>query len=331
MCRYKNVTELADAIIKGFRITKDMDTSLLLSADLTTLCENADRIRKELCGDNVDLCTIISGRSGRCSENCKFCAQSGHHHTNCKEYDFLDEETVLKAARANQEEQVDRFSIVNSGYGPSDEEFEKIISVFEKMKRELKIHLCASLGFMTSEQFHRLHLAGVTSIHCNIETSEHFFPEICTTHSFADKIDNIRRAKAEGLNVCSGGIIGMGESWQDRLDMAFTLSELDVASIPINSLMPIPGTPLQDLPRLSEEDILRTIAIFRFINPTAEIRLAGGRALMEQDGKRSFLGGANASITGNMLTTSGSTIKKDREMLASLGFDITPEWQKNEK
>ncbi len=323
---FETVNEMASAIIDGYRLSPSDPISLLLEADLTELRAAANKIRQELCGNKVDLCTIISGRSGRCSENCKFCAQSAHHQTACEEYDLLDEDTIFAAAKANQEEKVDRFSIVNSGFGPTDEEFEKIISAFERMDRELDIELCCSLGFLTAEQLHRLHLAGVTSIHCNIETSRRFFPNICTTHSFEQKLENIKRAKAEGLCVCSGGIIGMGEDWEDRIDMAFTLQELGVASIPINSLMPIPGTPLENLPRLTEEDILRTIAIFRFINPTADIRLAGGRALMEDNGRNSFSSGANASITGNMLTTSGSTIKSDRQMLHDLELDAEPDW-----
>ncbi len=324
--KFDNVSDMASVIIEGYRLRPDDPLSLLLEADLDELRAGANRIREELCGNNVDLCTIISGKSGRCSENCKFCAQSAHHHTECEEYELLDEDTIFAAAKANQEEKVDRFSIVNSGFGPTDEEFEKIVSAFERMDKELDIELCCSLGFLSAEQLHRLHLAGVTSIHCNIESSRRFFPHVCSTHTSEQKLENIRRAKAEGLCVCSGGIIGMGEDWEDRIDMAFTLQELEVASIPINSLMPIPGTPLADLPRLTEDDILRTIAIFRYINPTADIRLAGGRALMENNGVHSFTSGANASITGNMLTTSGSTIKSDRKMLHDLQLDATPDW-----
>lgn len=322
-----DVTKLADEIISGRRLKKDdPEVTLLLTAELNTLKAGANHIREELCGNKIDLCTIISGKSGRCSENCKFCAQSGHHHTECEEYDFMDADEIIAHAKANEDEEVGRFSIVDSGYGPKPSDFEKIINVLEKMNHELKIELCCSLGFMNSEQFHRLHMAGVSSIHCNIETSERNFPNICTTHSFKDKISNIKRAQAEGLNVCSGGIIGLGETWEDRVDMAFTLSELHIMSIPINSLMPIKGTPLENTERLTSDDILRTIAIFRYINPEAEIRLAGGRALMADNGRETFLSGANASITGNMLTTCGSTIKSDKQMLSDMGLDSTPDW-----
>ena len=326
-----NSIALADEIIAGRRLVKEDDLSAFVTTDLDALRQGADRIRKALVGEKVDLCTIISGISGKCSEDCRFCAQSGFHHTDCAEHGLLSSEEIFNAAKANEEEGVDRFSIVNSGRKPRPEDFERIISVLEKMNRELKIELCCSLGFLTAEQLHRLHRAGITSIHCNIETSRRNFPNICTTHTFEDKLENIRLAQAEGLCVCSGGIIGMGETWEDRIDMAVTLSELGIQSIPINSLMPIPGTPLEHLPRLTEEDILRTIAIFRYINPEANIRLAGGRALMKDNGIETFTSGASASITGNMLTTSGSTIAGDRRMLESLGRNITPDWTLPEK
>ena len=326
-----NIKELTEEILAGKRLKRGEDLSFFKDCDLAELRSGADRIRAAYSGDKVDLCSIISGRGGKCGENCKFCAQSAHNHTSCDVFDFKDEDEIVAMARSNQEEGVDRFAIVDSGYGPSDADFEKIIKVVERMHKELKIELCCSLGFMTSEQFHRLHVAGITGIHNNIETSRRFFQHICTTHTFDDKIANIKRAQAEGLAVCSGGIIGMGEDWDDRIDMALTLSELHIKSIPVNSLMPIKGTPLENLPRLSEDDILRTIAIFRFINPEADIRLAGGRALMADNGKCTFSSGASASITGNMLTTSGSTIKQDRAMLADLGRDITPDWERPEE
>ena len=317
---------LTDEIISGRRLGAEDDLSFLTDCDLEELGRSADRLQKHFSRDRVDLCTIINGKSGRCSEDCRFCAQSAHHHTSCEAYPLLDPGRIITAAKANEAEGVSRFAIVTSGRCPSDEDFEKIISIYTRMRRELKIGLCASLGFLTDEQFRRLYAAGVSFYHNNIETSRRFFPSICTTHTFEDKLENIRLAQKEGLRVCSGGIIGMGETWEDRIDMALTLSELGIMSIPINSLMPIPGTPLEHLPRLTEEEILRTIAIFRFIDPEAHIRLAGGRALMRNNGIETFRSGASASITGNMLTTSGSTIKSDRQMLLSLGRNVTPDW-----
>ena len=224
---------------------------------------------------------------------------------------------------------MDRFSIVTAGKALTGEEFEKAIHAYETMHRECKIDLCASMGFLNAEQLHRLHEAGVTSYHHNIETSKRNFPNICTTHTYDMKIETLKLVKEEGMCACSGGIIGMGETWEDRLDMAISLAELGIDSIPINALMPIPGTPLEGQEQLSEADILRTIAFFRYINPDANIRLAAGRALLTNDGETAFQAGASATITGNMLTTVAcATIRSDRNMLESLGRDVTPEYWK---
>ena len=323
------LSALADAIIAGKRLRPDdPEVSLLLTGSLDALMKGADRIRAHYKGDKVDLCTIINGRSGLCGEDCKYCAQSFRHHTACEVYEFLDLDRILEEARHNQKEGVDRFSIVTSGRALTGEEFEKALEAFRIMHDELKLELCASMGFLTAEQFHALHEAGVSSYHDNIETSRRYFPEICTTHTFDQKLATIRAAKAEGLCVCSGGIIGMGETWEDRIDMAFTLADLEITSIPINVLMAVPGTPLENQPPLPPDDVLRTIAAFRYINPTANIRLAGGRRLLPDNGKSAFECGASASITGDMLTTSGSTIASDRAMLSGLGRDVTPVWDK---
>lgn len=320
-----NVTALAEEIIQGRRLTREDDLNAFLTCDLEELCRGADRIRAALVGDRVDLCSIINGRSGRCPEDCKYCAQSAHNHTACEIYDFLPEETILEACKVNEREGVDRFSIVTAGRALTGEEFEKAIHAYETMHRECDIDLCASMGFLTAEQLHRLHQAGVTSYHHNIETSRRNFPNICTTHTYEQKLETLKLVKAEGMCACSGGIIGMGETWEDRLDMAVSLAELGVDSIPINALMPIPGTPLEHQPRLTEEEILRTIAFFRYLNPEANIRLAAGRALLTHDGERAFRSGASASITGNMLTTAAcATIRSDRAMLKELGRQVAP-------
>lgn len=323
-----DLKKLADDIINGKRLTRKDDLSFFIDCELDALLEGADKIREYFCGDKVDLCTIINGRSGRCGEDCKYCAQSAHNHTNCEVYDFLPKEKILAEALANEKEGVDRFAIVTAGRSLSGEDFEKAIDAYETMHKECKLDLCASLGFLTKEQFHRLHEAGVTSYHDNIETSRRNFPNICTTHTYNEKIATIKAAQEEGFCVCSGGIIGMGETWEDRLDMAVSLAELGIMSIPINALMPIPGTPLENLEQLSENDILRTIAFFRYINPEANVRLAAGRALITNDGEAAFSGGASATITGNMLTTSGSTIESDKKLLSGMGRDVTPEYMK---
>ncbi len=323
-----DLKKLADDIINGKRLTRKDDLSFFIDCELDALLEGADKIREYFCGDKVDLCTIINGRSGRCGEDCKYCAQSAHNHTNCEVYDFLPKEKILAEALANEKEGVDRFAIVTAGRSLSGEDFEKAIDAYETMHKECKLDLCASLGFLTKEQFHRLHEAGVTSYHDNIETSRRNFPNICTTHTYDEKIATIKAAQEEGFCVCSGGIIGMGETWEDRLDMAVSLAELGIMSIPINALMPISGTPLENLEQLSENDILRTIAFFRYINPEANVRLAAGRALITNDGEAAFSGGASATITGNMLTTSGSTIESDKKLLSGMGRDVTPEYMK---
>ena len=318
--RKSRVAELTNKIIAGYRLSPTDDRSIFMDTPLEELSEEAYRLQKQFCGNHIDLCTIVNGRSGRCGENCKYCAQAACHKTGVDTYGFLPQEQIMAHAKANQDAGANRFSIVTSGGALSGKEFEMAIDVYKEMRRTLSIDLCASHGLLTRSQFRRLREVGVTSSHHNIETSERYFPEICTTHSYADRIRTIKMAQAEGLCVCSGGIIGMGETWKDRFDMAFALQELGIESIPLNSLMAIPGTPLEHLTPLSGDEILRTIAIFRFINPTANIRLGAGRKLLPENGATAFLAGASASITGNMLTTSGTTIAEDMELIKELGF-----------
>ena len=318
--RKSRVAELTNKIIAGYRLSPTDDRSIFMDTPLEELSEEAYRLQKQFCGNHIDLCTIVNGRSGRCGENCKYCAQAACHKTGVDTYGFLPQEQIMAHAKANQDAGANRFSIVTSGGALSGKEFEMAIDVYKEMRRTLSIDLCASHGLLTRRQFRRLREVGVTSYHHNIETSERYFPEICTTHSYADRIRTIKMAQAEGLCVCSGGIIGMGETWEDRFDMAFALQELGIESIPLNSLMAIPGTPLEHLTPLSGDEILRTIAIFRFINPTANIRLGAGRKLLPENGATAFLAGASASITGNMLTTSGTTIAEDMELIKELGF-----------
>ncbi len=314
-----DILDLTDKIIDGYRLSKDDVLGILKGAPLQELRDGADKLRAHFTGDRVDLCTIISGRNGACSENCRFCAQSAHNHTGCEVYGLLDYDEIYALASSNERAGVNRFAIVISGRGPSEDDFEKIIAIYKRLRKELKIDLCASLGFLTQEQFKRLYDAGVRSYHNNIETSPGYFKEICTSHTFEDKAANIRRAQKAGLNVCSGGIIGMGETMDDRIDMAFALAELNIRSIPVNTLIPISGTPLEHLPSLDNDEILRTIALFKYINPEADIRLGAGRKLIRGNGEAAFSSGASATITGDMLTTSGSTIKSDREMLTRIG------------
>ena len=322
------ISELTEKIVKeGYRITREnLNKELLLTADLEEMLDCAGKLQKHFCGNLVDFCSIINGRSGRCSEDCKYCAQAACNHTGIDEYGFLPKDKIFAAAKANQDAGVNRFAIVTAGRALKGKDFDKAIEAYKEMNAKLKIQLCASMGFIDAEQFRRLKEAGVTSYHHNIETSRRNFPNICTTHTFEDKIRTIKIAQKEGMCVCSGGIIGMGETWDDRIDMALTLAELDIQSIPLNALMPIKGTPLQDMPQISAEDVMRTIAIFRFINPAANIRLAAGRGILPESGATVMGRGASASITGNMLTTAGAaTISSDMEMLKRLGLTNNPE------
>ena len=242
--------KLVEEIIAGKRLTRNDNLEFLLTINLKELCAGANKIREKLCGEKVDLCTIINGRSGKCSENCKFCAQSAHHNTEIKEYAFLDPDVILEDCKKNEANGVHRYSIVTAGRSLTGADFDKAIEAYKKMHEECEINLCASHGFLTEEEFIRLKEAGVTMYHENIETSKNNFHNICTTHSYEDKIKEIKLAQKVGLNVCSGGIIGMGETWEDRIDMAISLSELGVISIPINVLMPIKGTPFGNLERI---------------------------------------------------------------------------------
>ena len=320
MTKENAVKKLTQEILCGRRLKRSDDLSFFLSAPLAALQEGAHELQQHFCGRHIDLCTIINARSGHCSEDCKYCAQSAHHKTGVEEYAFLAQEEIVANARANEEAGVNRFSIVTSGRALGGKEFDAALACYREMRKKLRIELCASHGILTREQFRALRAAGVTSYHHNIETSRRFFPEICTSHTYDDRIRTIHLAQSEGLSVCSGGIIGMGETWDDRLDMAVSLAELGIESIPINSLMAIPGTPLEGRTPLTSDEILRTITFFRFINPTANIRLGAGRKLIKDNGTPAFRYGASASITGNMLTTSGTTIAEDMALLKRLGL-----------
>ena len=310
---------LAEEIIRGRRLGRGEDLGVLLSCPLDGLCRGADRIRAAFCGEKVDLCTIINGKSGRCNGDCKFCAQSAHNCTDIETYGFLDPQQILAEGKAHETQGVDRFAIVTAGEVLPDEDFSKALMTFRLLRDQTDLQLCASMGLLSVEQLVQLKEAGVFRYHENLETSRRNFPNICTTHTFDDKIRTIRAAQSAGLSVCSGGIIGMGESWEDRLDMALSLAELGVDSVPVNVLTPIPGTPFEGLPILEEPEILRTIAIFRYIIPQAHIRFAAGRNRCENAGAKVFESGLSAAITGDMLTTTGSTTKKDRQMLTALG------------
>lgn len=315
----KQALALAEEIVDGRRLGHGDDLDLLLDAPLEALGAGANIIRQGLSGERVDLCTIAAAKSGGCPEDCAYCAQSARHADTRSAARLMTVDEIVAAGRASDRGQADRFAIVTSGRALTGPEFEAALEAFRRMRAKLGIGLCASMGLLDRDRLERLRDAGVTRYHCNIETSRRFFPSICTTHAFDEKIATIRAAKQAGLEVCSGGIIGMGEAWGDRFDMALELAGLGVRSIPLNVLIAIPGTPLEGLAPLREEEILRTVAAFRYLDPEADIRLAGGRSLLSDGGLRAFAFGASAAITGNMLTTTGSTIASDLAMLAAAG------------
>ena len=313
--------KLTDKVLNGEQITKE-EAMNLYEQPLEELCESADQIRRKFCAEQFDICTIINGKSGRCSENCKFCAQSAHNHTGAEEYPLLPDEEIIAQARTNHEQGVLRYSIVTSGKRLSDAEVERMCGTVRRIRDEVGIAVCVSFGLLNEAQFRKLKEAGVTRVHNNLESSRRNFPNVCTTHTFDDKIAAIRAAQAAGLTVCSGGIMGLGETAEDRIDMALTLRELGIKSIPVNMLNPIPGTPFENNPKLTGEDMRRIVAVYRFILPDASIRLAGGRGLLSDKGKSCFTSGANAAISGDMLTTAGITTKTDMAMLDELGYEV---------
>ena len=315
----KNLEYLTEKVLDGGMITKE-EALFLYSQPLKPLCENADRIRQSFCGDRFDLCTIINAKSGCCPENCRFCAQSAYSRTQAERYPLLSAERIVAQAKKNQEQGVLRYSIVTSGKCLSDREIDQLCEAIRQIKKEVGISVCASLGLLTEEQFRRLKEAGVTRVHNNLETSRRNFPHICTTHTFDDKIRAIRHAQAAGLSVCSGGIMGLGETAEDRIDMAVSLRRLGIKSVPVNLLNPIPGTPMEKQKPLDNEELRRIVAVYRFLLPDASIRLAGGRGLLADQGKSCFLSGANAAISGDMLTTTGITTKTDLALLKEIGY-----------
>ena len=317
------VRQLKEKVMSGKRIGKE-EALQLAAAPLEELTEAADEIRRRYCGDTFDICTIINGKSGKCSEDCKFCAQSSRYHTGLKDtYPLLGTEELLKEAKYNADRGDLRYSIVTSGRCLSDREVEQLCDSIRRIKEETDIRICVSPGLLREEQFRRLKEAGADRVHCNLESSERYFLQVCTTHTYEEKTAAIQAAKRVGLSVCSGGILGLGESVEDRIDMVLTARKLGVRSIPVNVLNPIPGTPYEKNPVLSGEEILRCTAVFRFLIPDGLIRLAGGRGLMEDKGKKCFQSGANAAISGDMLTTAGITVESDMEMIRSLGYKVS--------
>ncbi|MGL4994006.1 MAG: biotin synthase BioB [Bacteroidales bacterium] len=302
-------------LMEGGEITVQEALELINIQDKSLLYKLAQEITESKAPNDVDLCSIINVKSGRCPEDCKWCAQSIHYNTSAEEYTFVDKSESLRHALYNESQGVRRFSLVASGRRVSQSELKKAVETYTLLKQKSSIRLCASLGLARKEDLQALKDAGVETYHCNLESSPSHFAELCTTHTQKQKIDTLMWAHEVGMKLCSGGIIGMGETMEQRVELAFTLKQLPLFSIPINILHPIAGTPLAGTPKLTDEEILTTIAIFRLIHPDKYLRFSGGRMLMSRElQKKAIEIGINSAIVGDLLTTIGSSVTEDKEL-----------------
>lgn len=322
------ILELYKNILNGHEITFNEAKELIEidhindTESMETLIECANEIRKTFTGNSMDLCTIMNVKNGNCSEDCKYCAQSSHYKTPIIPYSFLNEQEIIDKAKEVEKKGAHKFSMVSSGKGPSDKDIEKICSIYEKLQKETNISLCGSFGILKEGQAEKLRDSGIRMYHHNLESSREFYGSLCTTHTFEDRVNTIKLVQKAGLKVCSGGILGMGETTIDRLNLAFELRNLNVDSVPINILTKIPGTPYENNEPLHKMEIIKTIAIFRFILPKAQIRYAGGRMQLEDLQELGLKAGVNAMLTGDFLTTTGSNMAKDKELAEKMEFSI---------
>jgi len=302
-------------------ITYAEAVELSKTPDKEWLYSEANKIRQKFCGNVLDTCSIINARSGLCSEDCKWCAQSAKHKTGIETYPIKNSDEVFDCALQSDIKGVKRFSMVTSGRKVSKQEMEKFCEMYKHIREKSNINLCASMGLIGKEEMQMLKDAGVTRYQCNLETAPSFFPTLCTTHTIEEKKQTLRFAKECGMELCSGGIIGMGETMEQRIELACELRDLGIKSVPVNILNPIKGSVLENAKPLSDEEILTTIAVFRFVLHDAFIRFAGGRINMSEElQKKALLAGVNAAMVGDLLTTLGTSTDKDFEMFKSVGF-----------
>jgi len=308
---------------KGFSYEDALAAAHLPENDLLSLMKQASALRNQLKKNYVFTCGIINAKSGFCSQDCAFCAQSIHHETGVKTYPLIDETQITQKAIQLAESGATRFSIVTSGFKLNQQEIDTICKAVSIIKEKTSLTICTSLGTLTPTIAKQLKQCGVTNYHHNLETSRSFFHHICTTHDYNDDIETINIAREAGLRLCSGGIMGLGESWEHRIELAFTLKELPVSSIPLNFLNPIPGTALEKHPILSPWEALKCIALFRVILPEKDIVICGGREITLKDEQpRIFSAGANGLMIGNYLTTLGRQIETDLQMIRSSGLTV---------
>lgn len=306
-----------------YQVTKEEALALYQVESSQELFDAADRIRKSCCSVKSSICSIINAKTGSCGEDCRYCAQSAHWKTSCIPSPMVTPQKASELSQRALDGSVTRISLVTAGRALTGKDFETGLECFRQMNRDCegKMALCASFGIISAHQMEQLKAAGVTRYHHNLESGKNYYSHICTTHTYEDRVATVKAAKKAGLEICSGGIIGLGESREDRVDLALAIRDLDVQSVPINILTPIPGTPFENNKPLTKDEILRTFAVFRFIMPSQTIRCAAGRKSLGRNGKDVFRCGANALISGDFLTTPGSTNEEDIAMLERLGYE----------
>jgi len=314
-----NVSKITEKILSEGERALSFDDARALAylpdEDTIDLLVCAHKIMKHF-KHEIIICSIINAKSGFCSEDCAFCSQSSHHSTQIDTYPLLGKEAIIRRARDMKKAGATRFSMVTSGVMLTDEEVDTVCGAAESISKDTNLTACGSLGMLNPSIADRLKQSGISVYHHNLETARSHFDKICTTHSYDEDIQTVKTAKASGMRVCSGGILGLGESWEQRLELAFTLRDLNVDGIPINFLNPIPGTRMESMPLLSPMDALKCIALFRLINPMKDIQICGGREVTLRDYQSwIFLAGANGIMIGNYLTTQGRNIQMDIDML----------------
>lgn len=319
------IDTLSARILDGGQITPEEALNLadIAPGNRDALYAAAEKITSRFCKPVFDSCSIANARSGKCPENCKWCAQSAHYKTKSDVYPLISREECMLHADASRKAGIRRFSLVTSGRKMQGAELDRACGYYAEMHKEGGLSLCASMGLLDREELQKLWDAGVRRYHCNLEAAPSYFSTLCTTHTVEDKIRTILAAREIGFDVCSGGIIGMGETPRQRVELALELRRVDPVSIPINILCPIPGTPLENSAPLAEEEILDTIALFRFIHPAVTLRFAGGRANLSRDTQlRAIRIGMNGGIVGDLLTTVGSTVAADKALIAAAGLSF---------
>lgn len=326
------IKSVKNKILAGKQITTEEVAELLKIQDKQIVYNLANEIKKHFIGNNVEFCSIVNAKSGSCSEDCKWCSQSAHYKTLIEKYSFINSHQAVNAAMQSTKQGINRFSLVTSGRTLKTNELEQALSIYKKIQNKTNINLCASMGLLNKLQLLQLKENGVTRYHCNLETAPSFFTKLCSTHTIAEKLETIRYAQEIGMEICSGGIIGMGETMEQRIELAFLLSDIKADSIPINILNPIKGTPLQDTKAISDEDVLITIALFRIINPQSRIRIAGGRERFNKKMQGMMLNaGACSLLVGDYLTTIGNKVNDDKQVVANEGLSLYKNYKNDTK